>query len=214
MRLRFLTMRPRLIIATAVGIAMGLLTPGHAVSTRLLLGWDSAVLTHLVLVVIMMAIASEQDIRRRADREDAGAVLVLAFFGVAALASLGAIVIELRSVKASGGAIALGHLALAGSTILLSWLFAHVLFGLHYAHDYYVDPEDRSGLKFPGGKAPDYWDFMYFSFNLGAAAQTSDVQITSHRMRRFVLAHTILSFLFNTAVLALAINIGASLLGS
>jgi uncharacterized membrane protein len=87
------------------------------------------------------------------------------------------------------------------------------MFGLHYAHDYYAGEDDRRGLKFPGDTAPDYWDFLYFSFNLGAAAQTSDVQIEAPRMRRFVLAHTIVSFLFNTGVLALAINVGASLVG-
>ena len=86
------------------------------------------------------------------------------------------------------------------------------MFALHYAHDFYAGEEDRRGLAFPGEERPDYWDFLYFSFNLGAASQTSDVQIEARRMRRFVLAHTILSFLFNTTVLALAINVGASLL--
>lgn len=208
-----LTARPRLLVAAAIGIVVGALGPATALSTRLLLAWDCAIMVHLVLVAAMMARADEADMQRRADREDAGAVLVLSFFGLAAFASLGAIVAELRTVKALPGAMAAGSAVLAGGTILLSWLFAHVLFGLHYAHDYYIGVEDRKGLKFPGKTAPDYWDFLYFSFNLGAAAQTSDVQIESQRMRRFVLAHTILSFLFNTAVLALAINIGASLLG-
>jgi uncharacterized membrane protein len=211
--IRILTARPRLLIAAAFGIAVGLVVPAHSLATRLLLGWDCGIGLHLVLVAFMMAQAGEEDLQRRAEREDAGAVLVLGFFALAALASLVAIGAELRNLKAEGGPMALGSGILVGATILLSWLFAHTLFGLHYAHDYYAGKDDRKGLKFPGKSAPDYWDFLYFSFNLGAAAQTSDVQVEARRMRRFVLAHTILSFLFNTAILALAINVGASLLG-
>ena len=211
--IRILTARPRLLIAAAFGIAVGLVVPAHSLATRLLLGWDCGIALHLVLVAVMMAQAGEEDLQRRAEREDAGAVLVLGFFALAALASLVAIGAELRNLKAEGGPMALGSGILVGATILLSWLFAHTLFGLHYAHDYYAGKDDRKGLKFPGKSAPDYWDFLYFSFNLGAAAQTSDVQVEAPRMRRFVLAHTILSFLFNTAILALAINVGASLLG-
>lgn len=211
--LRILTARPRLLIAAAFGIAVGLVVPAHALPMRLLLAWDSFIALHLLLVVVMMAQATPDDLQRRAEREDAGAALVLGLFAFAALASLGAIVAELRALKAESGPMAAGSVAVVGATILLSWLFAHTLFGLHYAHDYYAGEDDRRGLKFPGEKAPDYWDFLYFSFNLGAAAQTSDVQIEARRMRRFVLAHTIVSFLFNTGVLALAINVGASLLG-
>lgn len=210
---RILTARPRLVIAAVFGVAVGLLAPAHSLVPRLLLGWDCGIALHLVLVAIMMAQADKEGLQRRANREDAGAMLVLGFFALAALASLVAIGAELRNLKAEGGPMALGSGILVGATILLSWLFAHTLFGLHYAHDYYAGDDDRRGLKFPGRTAPDYWDFLYFSFNLGAAAQTSDVQIEAPRMRRFVLAHTVLSFLFNTAILALAINVGASLLG-
>ena len=132
---------------------------------------------------------------------------------VAALASLAAIAVELHGIRDSGGArIEGGRLMLAGGTILASWIFVHTMFALHYAHDYYAGGDDRGGLKFPTDTPPDYWDFLYFSFTMGAASQTSDVTVVASRMRRFVLAHTILSFLFNTTVLALAINVGASLL--
>ena len=210
---RILTARPRLVIAAVFGVAVGLLAPAHSLVPRLLLGWDCGIALHLVLVAIMMAQADKEGLQRRANREDAGAMLVLGFFALAALASLVAIGAELRNLKAEGGPMEIGSAILVGATILLSWLFAHTLFGLHYAHDYYAGVDDRRGLKFPGTRTPDYWDFLYFSFNLGAAAQTSDVQVEASRTRRFVLAHTILSFLFNTAILALAINVGASLLG-
>jgi uncharacterized membrane protein len=115
-------------------------------------------------------------------------------------------------LHSAGGDAPSLRIAIAVGTILCSWFFLHTIFALHYAHVDY-DSESRSwSLKFPGDDPPDYWDFVYFSFNLGAAAQTSDVMIMSSTARRVVLAHTILSFLFNTTVLALAVNVGAGLL--
>lgn len=209
--LRTFTGRPRLLAAIGVGILAGLLLPATRLSTRLLAAYDIAVLIHLLLVWSMMALSSHSDLQRRADKEDVGAIFVLALTMGAALASLVAIGAELHGVREHAAGAA-GRLGLAGGTILLSWLFVHTMFALHYAHDYYAGESDRGGLRFPGGGKPDYWDFLYFSFNLGAASQTSDVVVEASRMRRFVLAHTILSFLFNTTILALAINVGASLL--
>ncbi|NNM72394.1 DUF1345 domain-containing protein [Enterovirga sp. DB1703] len=176
------------------------------------MAYDIGVGLHVMLVWSMMALSSHADLQRRADKEDVGAVIVLALTMIAAIASFVAIGVELHSVKDLQEGRAPPRLALAAGTILLSWLFVHTTFALHYAHDYYAGADDRQGLRFPGEHRPDYWDFLYFSFNLGAASQTSDVVIEAPRMRRFVLAHTILSFLFNTTILALAINVGASLL--
>ena len=104
------------------------------------------------------------------------------------------------------------HLLISGITILCSWFFVHTIWAVHYAHEFYGDEGERRGLDFPKEDEPDYWDFLYFSFNMGAAAQTSDVAVLSRNMRRLVLAHTILAFLFNTMIFALAVNVGASLL--
>lgn len=209
--LRAFTGRPRLLIAAAAGILAAVLLPDWRVSTRVLGAYDIAVALHLVLVWSMMGFSSHADLQRRADREDVGAVVVLGLTIAAAIVSFAAIAAELHAIKNLGESSG-PRLALAGGTILLSWVFVHTVFALHYAHDYYAGEDDRQGLKFPGDRKPDYWDFLYFAFNLGAAAQTSDVMIEARRMRRFVLAHTILSFLFNTTILALAINVGASLL--
>ena len=103
-----------------------------------------------------------------------------------------------------------GPKPLAGITVVLSWLFAHTIFAVHYAHDYFNDlAENRPpGLGFPEEhEDPDYWDFLYFSFVVGMTAQVSDVLVLTQRWRRVVLAHGILSFLFNTVVLALSINL-------
>ena len=98
-------------------------------------------------------------------------------------------------------------------TILISWVFLHTLFTIHYAHHFYGGADEESGLKFPDGiDEPGYWDFLYFSFTIGVAAQTADVAVSSTSMRKLTLLHAVLSFLFNTTILALAINVGASLL--
>lgn len=210
--------RPRLLAASCLGVVIGLLAPASLRgSTRILLGWDGAVLTWLVLVVVMMLRSDNATMQNRAE-EDEGALTILGLTIVAAVASLAAIVMELHSVSGPGAAgDKPATIGLASATILLSWLFVHTMFAIHYAHDFYGGPDDdpggdRRGIKVPGTEQPDYWDFMYFAFNLGAAAQTSDVVVEASRTRRYVLVHTILSFLFNTTILALAINVGAGLI--
>ena len=102
---------------------------------------------------------------------------------------------------------------ITGLTVALSWAFTHTVFTLHYAHVYYRPDEDGpGGLVFPGQRAPDYRDFLYYSFVIGCAAQTGDVATVSHAMRQLTMMHGIVAFTFNTAILALTINVGASLL--
>src|SRR4029453_8050715 len=143
-------------------------------------------------------------IRRRAAVEDEGQWAILVLTVVAALASLAAIFAELGSAGRRPGQV-----APAAVTILLSWAFIHTIFALHYAHEFY-DETDGGGLIFPGKDAPDYWDFIYFSFVIGMTSQVSDVGITSKRIRRTAAAHGIVSFIFNAALLALTVNIAAS----
>jgi len=106
------------------------------------------------------------------------------------------------------------HAALAGVTVLASWAFIQTMYALHYAHDYYaaVDRGERGGLQFPGESAPDYFDFLYFSVVIGTSGQTADVSFVSKSLRRIGTLHCALAYLFNTTVLALLINIGASLI--
>jgi uncharacterized membrane protein len=108
------------------------------------------------------------------------------------------------------------NLGLAAATLLLSWTLTQVVFTLHYAHEYYRSsggPDDPAeGLDFRGDRNPDYWDFFYFATSFGAASQTSDVSILTKPLRRLATLHAIISFFFNTAVLALTINLAASLI--
>jgi uncharacterized membrane protein len=101
-------------------------------------------------------------------------------------------------------------LLFAVATVLLSWAFVHSIFAVHYAHEFYRKGTTASGLEFPGGDAtPDYSDFFYFSFVIGMTFQVSDVQVTNRSIRRAVLAHGIVAFLFNVALLAIIINVAA-----
>lgn len=199
-------------VSIAAGTLAGWILPESLrFTTRFLIAWNVVALLYVGLAWAMMARSSPQAMRDRADVQDDGAIAVLILTVAAAVASLAAIAAELAGIRASGEGQTL-RLTLAGTTILCSWFFVHTVFAIHYAHDYYADGGRRGGLAFPHDREPDYGDFLYFSFTIGSAAQTSDVTILSRSLRRLALAHTVLSFLFNTTILALAINVGAGLI--
>ncbi|MDJ1158644.1 DUF1345 domain-containing protein [Chelatococcus sp. SYSU_G07232] len=208
--------RPRTLVALGVTVGLALALPASwTMASRLLVAWDAGAAVYLGLVAVLAVRSDIHAMRRRAAREDDGAAVVLLLTCLAAGASLGAIVLELSGLAAADAGGRAFRLALAVVTVLCSWFLLHTTFALHYAHEYYGEGADgqRGGLAFPRGQhEADYWDFLDFSFNLGAAAQTSDVVITSRAIRRVVLGHTILSFLFNTTMLALGINVAASLM--
>ena len=133
---------------------------------------------------------------------------------IAAIASFAAIVLELTSIKNLPFSHRLAHYAFTGATVFGTWCLVATLFTFHYARIFYKSPIERRALCFPDKEEHlDYWDFLYFSFTIAVAAQTSDVMVRSHSMRKTVLAQSILSFLFNVAILGLSINIAASLVG-
>jgi uncharacterized membrane protein len=206
-------LRPRLLGSVLVTTVVFLLLPeAWSPNSRFLVGWDIGVASYLALTWAMAARSSTEAMQERAAEEDEAAVVVLTLTVVAAVVSLVAIGAELSGIRADPREQQVFRLTIAGITILCSWFFVHTIYAIHYAHEYYGNDGERQGLAFPHKGQPDYWDFLYFSFNLGAAAQTSDVVIVSKRMRRLALAHTIMAFLFNTTILALAVNVGAGLL--
>lgn len=210
---RVLRARARTVIAVAAMVVVFFGTgmmPNTA--ARFLLAWNAGALLWIVLCVGVMFEADVQRMRRRAEEQDEGAVIILIVSCAAAIFTLVAIAFLLSGMEDKSNAEKIFHLALAGCTVLSSWFFVHLAFAFHYAHEYYRG-DSRQGMLFPGpDNRPDYWDFAYFAANMGAASQTSDVQITSSRLRRLVLAHTILSFFFNTTILALGVNVAAGLL--
>jgi uncharacterized membrane protein len=210
--IRVVRLRRRLFASMALGAAVTLAlaaTTALRGPTRVLVGWDVAMLLYLALAFDMMGRATPHDIQRRAAVQDEGRLAILVLTVAAALASVAAIFAELGT-SGTGGTRQPAQLVLATVTILLSWAFIHTMFALHYAHESY-DEAAGGGMAFPGNDdEPDYWDFVYFSFVIGMTSQVSDVAITSKAVRRTVAAHGVVSFMFNAALLALTVNIAAS----
>ncbi|MDP1881387.1 MAG: DUF1345 domain-containing protein [Bradyrhizobium sp.] len=200
--------RPRTFVSIAIGIVAFFLLPDSLrLVTRLLVAWDIFAAFYVALAYAMMFRCDHSHIRRNAILQDDGRFLILMVTALGAFASIAAIVFELGASKRGAS-----ELTLAVVTIVLSWAAVHTTFALHYAHDYYRG-DKPGGLQFPSGDKrdhADYWDFVYFSFVIGMTAQVSDVGITDKTIRRTVTAHGIISFVFNTALVALMVNIAAS----
>lgn len=213
MPIRLVRLHIRLLISIALGLAVLLvLVPVHwRVPSKLLAGWDAGVALYLMLIYWVISRATVDEIRQRAAVQDEGAFALLILSAAAAIASLVAIIAEVAKTPSGEG---WDKLALGMGTIVLSWLFMHSIFALHYAHEYYGERSDRQigGLKFPGSQPPDYWDFLYFSFVIAMTSQVSDVAITSKVIRRVVNIHGVASFFFNLAILALTINMISNLI--
>jgi uncharacterized membrane protein len=211
--MNFISARPRMFAALAVGMAASVLMPAYSsVITQALVGWNIGVWAYLVLITTFMLNADHGKLKRVAAAHAEGAAVVLAVVVVAALTSLVAIVVELAAVKVPGSRHALPHVLLALSTVVCSWVLLPTLFTLNYASLYFGQP--GGGLRFPEYQTdflPDYGDFAYFAFTIAVASQTADVSITTRPMRHLVIAQAVLSFVFNTTILALTINIAASL---
>jgi uncharacterized membrane protein len=210
---RFVIGRRRLLLSTGVGIIVFLALPeSMRLPTRFILGWDATTLCYVVSTLLMMLNSTVETCQQRASLYDEGDWVILLLVVASASASFVAIFAELGKLTSPHGNPALG-IALTVATVALSWAFTHIVFTLHYANVFYKpDPDGPGGLSFPGHRPPDYRDFLYYAFVIGCACQTGDVATLSHAMRRLTLLHGIVAFAFNTAILALMINVGASLI--
>ncbi|OIR09475.1 hypothetical protein GALL_83130 [mine drainage metagenome] len=208
--------RPRLVISIIAGISVGWLIPSQwSPVGRILIGWNVTVWFYLCLTGWLMVRASHARVRLLAEQEDRSALAILAIMSAAAIVSLAAIVLELSTVRDMALGSRMIHYAFTGATIIGSWCLVAVLFTFHYARIFYRSSPDHRALRFPDNEEnPDYWDFLYFSFTIAVAAQTSDISVMTRSMRKTVLAQSILSFLFNAAILGMTINIAASLVGA
>ena len=209
---RFALNHIRLISACIVGLAAGLIAPaGDSTVLRLLIGWNSGAALFLLLIYLWMRSLSASQICSRFIEEDESASVILTVVIAAALLSLLAIVALLSTMRDLPAAARGLHFALAAITVVDSWLLVGVMFTLHYADLFYsASPTDRP-MDFPHTPMPVFWDFAYFSFTISAACQTSDVGTRGTSVRRIVLFHTIIAFLFNASILGFAINVTAGL---
>ena len=214
---RFIKNHPRLFVSIFVGILVFLFLPDslalHTI-TRLIVAWNAMAWLYLILASLMIKSTSHAQMKLRAKKQNEGKYVVLTMVIIAAIVSLGAIVLELGIVKEISGFIRSAHIALTILTILSSWAFTQTMFALHYAHDFYsaIDKGKEGGLSFPNQKLPDYMDFLYFSCVIGTSGQTADVSFTSQSMRKIGLIHSVLAFFFNTSLVALMINIASGLI--
>ncbi|HIK14257.1 MAG TPA: DUF1345 domain-containing protein [Leptolyngbyaceae cyanobacterium M33_DOE_097] len=209
--------KTRLLISTLVGVVICILLPDWMhLSARIISSWLAWMICFLTLTWVVMLKATPKTMRRKAQQQDEGRIVILSLITTAACVSLLAIGFMLNNGKGAAAPILAVYVSLAALTILGSWLLVHTVFALHYAHGYYQDrhnsTEIAAGLEFPDDRQPDYWDFLYFSFGIGMTSQVSDVAITSTSLRRLTLLHSILSFFFNTTILAMSINIIAGLI--
>jgi uncharacterized membrane protein len=210
-----MVIRPRLHFSAAAGLAaLAFLPGGWPGGVREAVAWDLSAAIYLILAFHVMLTCKGEVLRARAARQDDSRVVILVIILLAITASFVAIAGLLAAAKESPNRAL--NLGLAAVTIVLSWTVTQVVFTLHYAHEYYRPTGGRQavaeGLDFRGDRDPDYWDFFYFATSFGAASQTSDVSILTKPLRRLATLHAITSFFFNTAVLALTINLAASLI--
>lgn len=210
-------LRRILISLIVAGLVYFILPSSKLLATRIIMTWDIGVICLLILTWKMMSHATPERMRRDAQIEDESRLTILILFVASAGASLLAIAYILKNSQGLLQWQLTLHIGFAFVTIIISWLLVHTLFAIHYAHLYYGDSNSNSpaknsaGLDFPQESKPDYWDFLYFSFVIGMTCQVSDVAISTRPMRRLALIHGVLTFFFNTVILALSINIIAGL---
>ena len=199
--------------SAAVGLLIYAALPGAlGIAVRGTLSWDAAILVFFLLLAYALGQAPPERIRARIRAQDTSHTVILVLVVVAALVSLAAVLALLGKPDHESAAGLALRAILAGSVVVCSWTLIHAVFAIHYANGYYGNRGTAGpkvgGLEFPDGSAePDFWDFVYFSLVIGMTCQVSDVQITSRPMRRLASVHGVLSFFFNTVVLALTVNI-------
>lgn len=213
--------RPRLSLALGVGLLVGvacvLLGRQLSLPSSAVAGWDAFCALYIGLTLTVIAREGPTEIRARAAEQDEGQAVILALVLAACVISLAVVGLELSQAQHDGGLEKAVRVAAALVTLAGSWLVMQMVFALHYAHAFYaVDPKtgkDAGGLSFPGGAAPDYWDFLHFAIVIGVASQTADIAFTGQAIRRVGTIHSLIAFVFNTLILALTINLVAGLFG-
>ena len=207
----------RLIVSLIVGILIGALVPFDGIMLRVLAAWNAAGWLYIALLGAMMFRCEVAGIRKQASLEDESRSAILVLTVLASAATMVAVGAQLSGLSKAKGLEGTALFTLSFSTILVSWFLVHFVFALFYAHEFHSETRrsggSGAGFYFHGQQSPDYLDFLYLSLVIGTTAQTSDIDITSRETRRTVMLHGLLSFFFNTTVIALVVNLTAQFAG-
>jgi len=196
---------PRFVMfVTALVAGIAVATPLIGLGRGVMAAFDLAAILFLLSMIPIFGRGSAEQMRKAADANDANRAVLLGITFTTMIVILVAVAGELK------GKNDLVAIVLVIATLVLAWLFSNMVYALHYAHLFYIDDDqgkDSGGIDFPNCDQPDYWDFLYFSYTLGMTFQTSDVQITSRRIRRIAIGQCLAAFVFNLGVLAFTINV-------
>ncbi|KNC05337.1 membrane protein [Pantoea sp. RIT-PI-b] len=207
--------RLRLLISIIAGVICYYALPAQlGVMQRMLIGWNALAWLYLFFIWFRMLRTEGKDIQRIAKIQDQSAALVLGMVIFACMISIVAILSELSSLHTLTGTPRALHLLLTAMTLIVSWALLPSSFAMHYAHHHYLHrSKDVTPMIFPEKPDdPDYWDFIYFAFTIAVASQTADVATGTTEMRKITLLQSVISFIFNLAILGLSVNVGAGLL--
>jgi uncharacterized membrane protein len=210
---KFIRNHWKIAFAAIAGVVLyAVLPPDWPVLTRTLAAWNTTVLLLLAATFLVLPRLNASQLHEHFREDDPTAPVILVVVVASAVLSIAAIVVFLTTLKQVPAPEKLSHMLLAALTIVDSWLLVPTIYTLHYADLFYSAPEDRRPLSFPDTARPVFWDFAYFSFTITAACQTADVSTVGVGIRKTVIAHSIISVLFNVSILGFAVNISAGLL--
>ena len=210
----------RLLISLSVALIIFFLSQRTPPAIQAILVWSSFSFSVLLMLWAIILTTTAAEVKVIAVKQDSSRTIISVVILFAFVVSLFAVIFVMRTLPNPNQAGFPYHVGFAITSVILSWLMIHTIFAIRYAHLYYnllyeermSQKEHKGGLIFPSDDPPDYFDFAYFSFVIGMTWQVSDVQISSRRIRRMVLFHALLSFLYNTVILALTINIISGLI--
>jgi uncharacterized membrane protein len=196
--------------AALVGAVVWLATARLGADVRLLLAGDAFFAAFIVAMGVLSMRSRHETFLQRVRQEDEGMVILEMISVVTVIVILGSVFALLDNTNRPSAAV----FTLSVASVPLGWFMLHTMFAFHYANVYYSPPpagEHAGGLSFPGGEDPRAWDFLYFAFVVAMTAQVSDVSVVNTRMRRVTLAHGVISFFFNTVIIAIAVNVTVGL---
>lgn len=199
-----------LLLFAFVGVAVDLAAPHIRPSIALIAGFDTGAAAFILSAVPLWRDRGDPGAHVRAERDDGGQRLLI----LVLVATLAVVLVALGMAVQHQNGRTPADVLLVVVTLTLAWVLVNLVYSFHYAHLYY-DLRRRGGdggLDFPGGHAPVFADFCYFSFVIGMTCQVSDVAITEQRIRRAALLHGLVAFFFNLGVFALTVNVLAGVL--